>query len=94
MAKRSKLQQQVLTLYKMFLRASEDKPGVMAQVQYEFRKDAKMSRTDVLRIEHKIRRAERQLKMLQTGSVDGAGTFKDEPEKRWQNFKKEHFCVY
>ena len=81
MPKHSKLQLQVLHLYKMFLRASENKPGVREHIQYEFRKGAKISRTDTLRIEHKVRRAERQLKMLQSGSVDGAGTFVDDSKK-------------
>ena len=79
MARHSKLQLQILQLYKQFLRASENKPGVRAQVQYEFRKGAQMSRMDVLKIEYTMRRAERQLKMLQTGSVDGAGTFQNAP---------------
>nr|XP_054759331.1 succinate dehydrogenase assembly factor 1, mitochondrial-like [Lytechinus pictus] len=80
MARHSKLQLQVLQLYKTFLRVAENKPGVKAQIQYEFRKGAKMPRTDLMRIEYVVRRAERQLKMLQTGSVDRAGTFTNENE--------------
>eukprot|EP00057_Strongylocentrotus_purpuratus_P000767 XP_001182916.1 PREDICTED: succinate dehydrogenase assembly factor 1, mitochondrial-like [Strongylocentrotus purpuratus] len=78
MARHSKLQLQVLHLYKAFLRVAENKPGVKPQIKYEFRKGAKMPRTDLMRIEYVMRRAERQLTMLQTGSVDRAGTFTNE----------------
>lgn len=82
MPRHSKLQIQVLCLYKNFLKAAANKPGVKSQVQFEFRKWAQLQETDVLRIEHLLRRGERQLKMLQTGAVDRAGTFSPEDNQK------------
>lgn len=88
MPRHSKLQLQVLALYKNFLRVSADKPGVRHHIQTEFRKWSSLQRTDVLRIEHLIRRGQRQLTMLQTGEVQRAGTFSSEPKSK-QNLSKQ-----
>ena len=80
-SRHSKLQRQVLQLYKQFMRLAEQKPGLVSHVQYEFRKWATLERTDVLRIEHLLRRGNRQLVMLQRGGVDRAGAFVSDKDR-------------
>ena len=83
MGRHSKVQLQVLALYKEFLRVAKDRPGIKERIQFEFRRNAVIPRTDTLRIEHVIRRAHRQLEILNRPTVKGMGTFeKDDPEKR------------
>ncbi|XP_038071717.1 succinate dehydrogenase assembly factor 1, mitochondrial-like [Patiria miniata] len=76
----SRLQRQILQLYKQFLRLAEQKPGLDAHVRQEFRRWAALERTDVQRIEYLLRRGQRQLGMLQTGGVDRAGSFVKEKD--------------
>ncbi|KAG6928226.1 succinate dehydrogenase complex assembly factor 1 [Chelydra serpentina] len=40
MARHSKLQKQVLSLYRQFLQAGKEKPGFLPRIQAEFRKNA------------------------------------------------------
>lgn len=75
MARHSKIQLQILRLYREFLRTGKERPGVQEYVKAEFRKNAVIPRTDILRIEHLLRRAERQLTLLQKPTVKGMGTF-------------------
>ena len=75
MARHSKLQQQVLILYRAFLRESKNKPGIHDYVKSEFRKHAALPRTDVMRIEHLYRKAERQLTQLRNTQVSSATKF-------------------
>ena len=75
MPKHSKLQKQVLSLYKDFLRASSKKPGVKAYVQAEFKKNSSIPKTDILRIEHILRRSFRQLEQLKKTSVQSMDVF-------------------
>lgn len=77
----SKLQRQVLQLYKQFMRLAEQKPGLASHVQYEFRKWAALERTDIMRIEHLLRRGHRQLVMLQRGGVERAGAFVSDKDR-------------
>ena len=69
MPRHSKLQKQVLGLYRMLLRASANKPGVKEYVTEEFRKNATMDKKDVLHVEYLVRRGEKYLENLQ--HVDG-----------------------
>lgn len=71
----SKLQKQILSLYKQFLRAGMAKPGFLPQIQQEFRKNAKIARTDVMHIEYLLRRGHRQLEQLKDVSTKQLGAF-------------------
>lgn len=58
----SKLQKQVLSLYRMLLRASDSKPGVQQYVKEEFRRNsAAVNQKHVLHIESLLRRGQRYL---------------------------------
>ncbi|KAK3764002.1 hypothetical protein RRG08_004366 [Elysia crispata] len=78
MARHSKIQKQVLSLYKQFLRVTKDQPSFKEYIRSEFRKNAAMPRTDTIKIEYLLRRGWRQLEMLKTSSVSGAGVFENE----------------
>ncbi|KAM6428847.1 succinate dehydrogenase assembly factor 1, mitochondrial [Liasis olivaceus] len=71
----SQLQREVLGLYRQFLRACRGKPGFLPRVQAEFRRAARIPRTDVLRIEHLLRRGQRQLAQLRDGHATRMGVF-------------------
>jgi len=79
--RRSKLQLQVLSLYKQCLRAAEAKPGFRLNVQTEFRRNAKIPRTDTMRIEHVMRNGYRKLTMMSDPNVSGMGNFVDDGKK-------------
>ncbi|KAF2366882.1 Complex 1 LYR protein, partial [Trinorchestia longiramus] len=72
---RSKLQQEVLLLYKQCLRAARSKPGFTDSVRYEFRKESQIARTDVLRIEHLLRQGKKKLVMMKDPHVTSMGRF-------------------
>ena len=78
MSRHSKVQLQVLSLYRRFLRVAENKVGATQHVREEFRRNAQIPRMDTVRIEHMIRRAERQLKALSNPSIKGIGVFQPE----------------
>ena len=73
---RSRLQKQVLSLYKRFLQVSRDKPGFTDHIKQEFRKNSAIPRTDGLRIEYLLRRAENQLIRLKKMECKSMGYFK------------------
>uniref|UniRef100_A0A8C5PYC4 Complex 1 LYR protein domain-containing protein n=1 Tax=Leptobrachium leishanense TaxID=445787 RepID=A0A8C5PYC4_9ANUR len=75
MARHSKLQKQILSLYKQFLRAGKEKPGFLPQIQQEFRKNAKIAKTDVMHIEYLLRRGQRQLEQLKDVHTKQLGAF-------------------
>ncbi|XP_078533445.1 succinate dehydrogenase assembly factor 1, mitochondrial [Lissotriton helveticus] len=75
MVRHSNLQKQVLSLFKQFLRAAKDKPGFLPRVQEEFRKNAKIPRSDVMHIEFLLRRGQRQLEQLKDSRTKQMGTF-------------------
>ncbi|XP_034975251.1 succinate dehydrogenase assembly factor 1, mitochondrial [Zootoca vivipara] len=75
MARHSKLQKQVLGLYRSFLRAGKDKPGFLPRIQAEFRKNAQIPRTDVMIIEYLVRRGQRQLEQLRDAHTKQMGAF-------------------
>ena len=85
MARHSKIQKQVLSLYKQFLRVTKDQPSFTDYIRSEFRKNASMPRTDTIKIEYLLRRGWRQLDMLKTSSVSGAGVFENESPHQSQS---------
>ncbi|KAF3818258.1 succinate dehydrogenase assembly factor 1, mitochondrial [Mirounga angustirostris] len=75
MSRPSRLQRQVLSLYRELLRAGRGKPGAEARVRAEFRQHACLPRSDVLRIEYLYRRGRRQLQLLRSGHATAMGAF-------------------
>ncbi|KAM6222278.1 succinate dehydrogenase assembly factor 1, mitochondrial [Rhynchocyon petersi] len=75
MGPHSRLQRQVLSLYRELLRAGRGKPGAEARVRAEFRQHASLPRSDVLRIEYLYRRGRRQLQLLRSGHATSMGAF-------------------
>lgn len=75
MVRHSKIQKQVLGLYREFLRAAKTRPGLTEYVRSEFRKNAEIPKTNTLQIEQVYRRGQRQLAMLQREDVKGVGVF-------------------
>ncbi|XP_039706143.1 succinate dehydrogenase assembly factor 1, mitochondrial [Pteropus medius] len=75
MSRHSRLQRQVLSLYRELLRAGRGKPGAEARVRAEFRQHACLPRSDVLRIEYLYRRGRRQLQLLRSGHATAMGAF-------------------
>jgi len=72
----SKLQLEVLKLYKQLLRAGEGKPGVSDSVKREFRKNQHLPKSDTLRIEYVLRLGYRRLDQIKDPNVSGFGAFK------------------
>lgn len=75
MVRHSKLQKQVLSLYRQFLRAGQHKPGFLPRIRDEFRQNAGIPKTDVMHIEYLYRRAQRQLDQLKDVNTKQLGTF-------------------
>ncbi|XP_063309673.1 succinate dehydrogenase assembly factor 1, mitochondrial [Pelobates fuscus] len=75
MVRHSKLQKQILSLYKQFLRAGKEKPGFLPRIQQEFRNNAKIAKTDVMHIEYLMRRGNRQLEQLKDVTTKQLGSF-------------------
>lgn len=75
MSRHSRLQKQILSLYRDLLRAGRGKPGAEARVRAEFRQHAILPRSDVLRIEYLYRRGRRQLQLLRSGHATSMGAF-------------------
>jgi len=72
----SKIQIQVLSLYKACLRAAKDKPGFEYSIRTEFKKNATaVEKTNVLLIEHLMRNGQRKLDMIKDPNVSGMGHF-------------------
>uniref|UniRef100_A0A0B6ZPI1 Complex 1 LYR protein domain-containing protein n=1 Tax=Arion vulgaris TaxID=1028688 RepID=A0A0B6ZPI1_9EUPU len=84
MTKHSKVQQQVLSLYKQFLQVTKNQPSFHEYVKDEFRRNAALAKTDVIKIEYLLRRGWRQLDMLKTSSVSSAGVFEKQAGKEEQ----------
>ncbi|XP_057689027.1 succinate dehydrogenase assembly factor 1, mitochondrial [Corythoichthys intestinalis] len=81
MSRHSKLQKQVLALYRQFLRAGRDKPGFLPRVRDEFRANAAIKKTDVMHIEYLYRRGQRQLEQLKDVNTKQLGTFAKNKER-------------
>ncbi|XP_036444900.1 succinate dehydrogenase assembly factor 1, mitochondrial [Colossoma macropomum] len=69
MVRHSKLQKQILSLYRQFLRAGRGKPGFVPRIREEFRANAAIKKTDVMHIEYLCRRAQRQLEQLKDVTI-------------------------
>ncbi|XP_043077660.1 succinate dehydrogenase assembly factor 1, mitochondrial [Puntigrus tetrazona] len=80
MARHSKLQKQVLSLYRQFLRAAQDKPGFVPRIRDEFRGNAAIKKSDVMHIEYLYRRGQRQLELLKDVNTKQLGTFSKSKE--------------
>ena len=65
----SKLQLEVLRLYKELLRAATNKPGFQSAIRTEFRRQAGLARTDTLRIEYQLRMGRRKLETIRDPQV-------------------------
>ncbi|KAM4825454.1 succinate dehydrogenase assembly factor 1, mitochondrial isoform 1-T4 [Thomomys bottae] len=75
MSRLSRMQKQILSLYRELLRAGRGKPGAEARIRAEFRQQAGLPRSDVLRIEYLYRRGRRQLQLLRSGHATAMGAF-------------------
>ncbi|KAG7282383.1 hypothetical protein CRUP_029704 [Coryphaenoides rupestris] len=75
MARHSKLQKMILTLYRQFLQAGRDKPGFIPRIRDEFRENARIKKTDIMHIEYLCRRAQRQLEQLRDVNTKKLGSF-------------------
>lgn len=75
MPRHSKLQKQVLALYRQFLQAGKDKPGFVPRIRDEFRVNARIKKTDVMHIEYLYRRGQRQLEQLRDINTKQLGSF-------------------
>ena len=71
----SKIQKQILSLYKEFLQASKNSPGLSDYIKNQFRKNATLPRQNFIQIEQLYRRGQRQLEMLKREDVQGASVF-------------------
>lgn len=80
MPRHSKIQLQVLSLYKQFLNLTKGQPSFQEHIRTEFKKNAVIARSDSIKIEYLLRRGWRQLDMLRNSSVSGAGVFEKEIE--------------
>ena len=74
---RSKIQVQVLALYKECLRSAERKqPGFKTYIRNEFKKNGKnIPRTDTMRIEYMMRSGRRKLSTMNDPNVTNMGQF-------------------
>ncbi|XP_056275335.1 succinate dehydrogenase assembly factor 1, mitochondrial [Pseudoliparis swirei] len=75
MARHSKLQKQILNLYRHFLRAGRDKPGFVPRIRDEFRENAGIKKTDFMHVEYLLRRGQRQLEQLRDNNTKQLGSF-------------------
>ena len=69
-------QKQVLSLARSVVRASRTKPeemraGVLAQLRLEFEKGKAVDRTDIMLIEHLLRRGAKHLALLRSDTFSG-----------------------
>jgi len=73
----SKLQLEVLKLYKELLRAATGKPGFQSNIRAEFRRHSSLPRHDSLRIEYQMRMGRRKIEMIKDTNTADMGTFVD-----------------
>lgn len=71
----SRLQKEVLKLYRGLLKASEGKGGFTEHIRREFRKNAALPKTDGMRIEYLLRRGQTNLKELKKQECKSMGFF-------------------
>lgn len=92
MMRHSKLQKQVLSLYRQFLRAGRAKPGFVPRIREEFRANAAIKKTDVMHIEYLCRRAQRQLEQLKDTNTKQLGFFSKLKDDSWLIDSLEWTC--
>lgn len=80
MVRHSKIQKQVLGLYREFLKVSRTRPGLSEYIKSEFKKNAAIPKTNTLQIEQAFRRGVRQLEMLKRQDVKSVGVFTKEKQ--------------
>lgn len=78
MPKHSQIQLQILSLYKQFLKLSKDKSGLKEVIRSEFRKNAAIPKSDILRVEYQFRLGKKQFENLKNSEVDSVGVFERE----------------
>lgn len=78
---RSRLQKEVLKLYRQLLVASKGKDGFREHIQREFRKHASLPKTDGMRIEYLLRRGEHSLRQLKKTECQSMGYFVKDSEE-------------
>jgi len=71
----SRLQKEVLSLYKKCLIAAKVKPGFEPTVKEEFRRYSAIPRSETMRIEFLLRKGHKQLQMIQDPHISGMGHF-------------------
>lgn len=81
MPRHSKLQLQVLVLYKQLMRAARGKPGFEDHIREQFRKNKAIPRNDVLRIESLVRRGQHQLETLKGAGIQGMNVVKKDRDQ-------------
>ena len=67
----SSLQKKILSQYRSFMKISWNNPSLKEHIRTEFKKYSDIPKSDFLRIEHILRRGDKQLKMLRKEGVDG-----------------------
>ena len=75
MVGRSRLQKEVLNLYRKFLLATKGKPGFEQTIKQEFRQHASIPISDTLRIEFLLRKGHRKLELIKDPHTTGMGHF-------------------
>ncbi|KAK2157139.1 hypothetical protein LSH36_197g05010 [Paralvinella palmiformis] len=82
MLQHSKVQKQILDLYRQFMKVSKERPGIKEHIRREFRRQAyRIPKTDVMRIEHVMRRGRRQLEALEKATVRSITVFERVDDK-------------
>ena len=79
--KHSRLQISIFNLYRQLIRSCEGRPGFKEYIQAEFRKNAKIPRSNILQIEYLIRRGEKQLKDLKRAEMQSISMMKPGPKQ-------------
>jgi len=74
---RSRLQKEVLSLYKQCLTAAKGRPGFTGSVKSEFRQHASVPKSETMRIEYLLRKGQKKLDMMRDPNVSGMGHFVD-----------------
>lgn len=75
MVARSRLQKEVLSLYRQFLTAAKGKPGVEVTIKQEFKQNKSIPKNDTLRIEFLLRKGIKKLEMIKDPQITGIGHF-------------------
>lgn len=86
MPRYNKLQLQIFSLYRQFLRVARKKPGTAAYIKDEFHRNASIPKMETLRIEHLLRKGQRQLELFKRSTTVGVGIF--HPDQDGERRKK------